>query len=47
MNIITIILMIIGGAAGLISSLYIAISFPAIIIWKIYRKIRYGYSLYS
>ena len=44
-NIGLIILMIIGGAVGIFSSLYIAVSFPAVIIWKIYRKIRHGYSL--
>ena len=41
MNIGILILMIIGG----VSSLYIALSFPAVIVWKIYRKIRYGYKL--
>lgn len=44
-NIGLIILMIIGGSAGIISTLYLAVSFPAVIIWKIYRKIRYGYAL--
>ena len=39
------ILMVVGGAVGIFSSLYIAVSFPALIIWKIYRKIRYGYKL--
>ena len=39
------ILMVVGGAEGIFSSLYIAVSFPALIIWKIYRKIRYGYKL--
>ena len=39
------ILMIIGGGAGVITSLYLLISFPAVIIWKIYRKLRYGYKL--
>lgn len=46
-NIGLIILMIVGGAAGLLSSLYIALSFPLVILWKIYRKIRYGYTLNS
>lgn len=44
-NIGMLILMILGGAAGLCSSLYIALSFPGVILWKIYRKIRYGYKL--
>lgn len=35
----------IGGAAGILSTLYLVVSFPAVIIWKIYRCIKYGYSL--
>lgn len=38
MNIGILILMIVGGGVGILSSLYIALSFPAMIIWKIYRK---------
>lgn len=45
MNIGTFIIAIIGGAAGLISTLYLLISLPAVIVWKIYRRFRYGYSL--
>lgn len=45
MNLIVIIFMIIGGTAGVLSSLYILVSLPVIILWKIYRKIRYGYAL--
>ena len=45
MNIGILILMIIGGGVGVLSSLYIALSFPAVIIWKIFRKIRHGYKL--
>lgn len=44
-NIGLLILMTIGGGAGVITSLYLLISFPAVIIWKIYRKLRYGYKL--
>ena len=39
------ILIIIGGAAGALSTLYLVLSLPAVLIWKVYRKIRYGYSL--
>ena len=39
------ILMVVAGAVANFKSLYIAVSFPALIIWKIYRKIRYGYKL--
>ena len=45
MNIGILILMIIGGGVGVLSSLYIALSSPAVIIWKIFRKIRHGYKL--
>lgn len=45
MNIIVIFFMIVGGGVGILSTLYIMISLPAIIIWKIYRKIRFGYPL--
>lgn len=45
MNIGILILMIVGGGVGILSSLYIALSFPDMIIWKIYRKIRHGYKL--
>ena len=45
MNIGILILMIIGGGVGVLSSLYIALSFLAVIIWKIFRKIRHGYKL--
>ena len=47
MNIGLIILMIIGGAAGVFSTLYILISLPYMIIKKIYRKARYGISLFN
>ena len=40
-----IILMVVGGAVGIFTSLYIAVSFPAVIVWKIYRRIRFGYKL--
>lgn len=44
-NIGLLILMVIGGGAGVITSLYLLVSFPAVIIWKIYRKFRYEYKL--
>ena len=30
---------IIGGIAGGLSTLYLAISFPGVILWKLYRKV--------
>ncbi len=47
MNIGLLILMIIGGAAGIFSTLYILISLPVTIIQKIYRKARFGTSLFN
>ena len=47
MNFGILILMIIGGAAGLFSTLYILISLPYMIIKKIYRKARFGISLFN
>lgn len=35
------IMVIMGGG----TSLFLVISLPVIIIWKIYRKIRYGYKI--
>ena len=40
-NIIFAIMAIMGGG----SSLFIVILLPATIIWKLYRKIRYGYKM--
>lgn len=42
MNILILLVAIIGGAAGLLSTIYLTFSLPAIIIWKIYRKIHLG-----
>lgn len=47
MNIGLILLMIIGGSVGIFSTLYIVISLPATIIQKIYRKVRFGTSLFK
>lgn len=45
MNIGLLLIAIIGGAAGIASTLYLLFSFPVIIIWKIYRKIAKGIPL--
>ena len=42
MNLLILVIAIVGGAAGLVSTLYLTISLPAIIIWKIYRRIHLG-----
>lgn len=47
MNILTWVVIIVGGGVGIISTLYMVLSIPAVIVWKIYRKIRYRKSLYA
>lgn len=45
-NFITMILVAFMGVMGGLTSVYLLVSIPVLIVWKIYRKIRYGYSLY-
>ena len=47
MSIGMIILCVIGGLTGLLSTACLLIGLPAVIIWKIYRCIRFGYTLYQ
>lgn len=47
MNPIILILVIIGGAAGGLSTLYIVVSLFGTLGYKIFRKIKYGMSLYD
>ncbi|WP_176927282.1 hypothetical protein [Lachnotalea sp. AF33-28] len=42
MNIGLILIALIGGAAGLFSTVYLLFSLPVVIIWKFYRKARFG-----
>jgi hypothetical protein len=42
MNIGMLIIMVIGGLAGILSTLYLVVSLPVVIIQKFYRKIRFG-----
>ena len=39
MNIGIMIIAIVGGATGLLSTPYLAVSFPAVILWKLYRRV--------
>jgi len=39
MNIGILLIAIIGGAVGLFSTLYLVISLPAVLVWKVYRKV--------
>lgn len=47
MNIVLILIAIIGGTAGILSTLYCIISMIAVIIWKIYRKFKYHISVFD
>lgn len=47
MNIGLLILIVIGGAAGGLSTFYIAVSLFGTLGYKIFRKIKYGASLYD
>ncbi len=41
------IITIIGGAVGILSTLYIVVSIFAVLIYKIYRKVKYHIALYN
>ncbi len=47
MNIGMMVICAIGGLAGALSTAYLMISFPVIIIWKIYRRFKFGYSMFE
>lgn len=47
MSIGMIIICVVGGLSGILSAGYMIISLPAVIIWKIYRRIKFGYTLYQ
>ena len=44
-EIVTIIMLVLMGVLGGGSTLFLVIAMPVVLIWKIYRKIRYGYKL--
>jgi hypothetical protein len=46
-DIILYVVIILMGIMGGGASIYILVSLPAMLIWKIYRKIRYGYSMFD
>ena len=47
MNIGILIIAIVGGLVGVASTLYCVVSLPAVIIWKFYRRIVHGISLFN
>lgn len=42
MNIGLFVIAIIGCVVGFLSTVYLLISFPAVVIWKIYRRVAKG-----
>lgn len=42
MNIGILLIAIVGGIAGIFSTLYLTFSIPAVLGWKIYRRVRFG-----
>ncbi len=47
MNIGMMIICAVGGLTGVLSAAYLLISMPVVIVWKLYRKIRFGYAMYQ
>lgn len=45
-SVITYLMVAVMGVMGGLTSLYLLVSIPVLLVWKIYRKIRYGYSLF-
>lgn len=47
MNIGILLLIVVGGAAGGLSTLYLIFSFFGVLGYKIFRKVKYGASFYD
>ena len=47
MSIGMLIICVIGGLAVALSTAYLMISFPVIIVWKIYRHFKFGYTMFE
>ena len=41
MQILIWVMMIVGGAAGLLSTAYLVLAMPIILVWKIFRKVKF------
>lgn len=46
-SVVTYLLVAVMGLVGGLTSLYLLFSIPVLLVWKICRKIKYGYSLYD
>ena len=44
MNIGMLIIMLVGGLAGILSTLYLLVSLPVVVIQKVYRKVRFRHT---
>lgn len=42
MNIGILLIAIIGGVVGILSTLYLVVSIPAVLAWKVYRRVTQG-----
>lgn len=42
MSPLVLVIAIVGGGVGIAATLYLLLSLPAVIVWKIYRSIRYS-----
>ncbi len=42
MNVGILIIAVVGGIVGVLSTLFLTVSFPAVVIWKIYRRVAHG-----
>lgn len=47
MNVLLYLLVFVGGGAGILSALYLTFAIPVVLVWKIYRKIKYRISLFD
>ena len=37
----------VGGLAGILSTGYLLVSLPIVIIWKLYRCVKFGYTMFQ
>lgn len=42
MNPLILVVAIVGGIAGIASTAYLLFSLPAVILWKLYRRVRFS-----
>ena len=47
MGFMIVLLMAVYAVIGGLTTLYLFFSFPAVIIWKFYRKLKYGLSVFN